>query len=111
MTAHVQRRNGERPHFFPDLMGVQGMYLVRLLKIRRHLGKNLPVGDPDIDSKAKEYIIEKGYDEKYGARPLRRAIQRYIEDELSDMLLRGELKNGQTIFVNLVDNKLDFMVK
>ena len=60
---------------------------------------------------AKAVILKKGTDFKYGARPLRRAIQRYIEDELSDMLLRGELKNGQTIFVNLVDNKLDFMVK
>ena len=59
----------------------------------------------------KKYLLTNGIDLKYGARPLRRAIQRYIEDELSDMLLRGELKNGQTIFVNLVDNKLDFMVK
>ena len=65
----------------------------------------------EITEDAKKYLLTKGTDLKYGARPLRRAIQRYIEDELSDMLLRGELKNGQTIFVNLVDNKLDFMVK
>ena len=65
----------------------------------------------EITEDAKKYLLTNGIDLKYGARPLRRAIQRYIEDELSDMLLRGELKNGQTIFVNLVDNKLDFMVK
>ena len=65
----------------------------------------------EITEDAKKYLLTNGIDLKYGARPLRHAIQRYIEDELSDMLLRGELKNGQTIFVNLVDNKLDFMVK
>ena len=62
MTAHVQRRNGERPQFLPDLMGVEGMYLVRLLKIRRHLGKNLPVGDADIHGKTKalpDFILDR----------------------------------------------------
>ena len=65
----------------------------------------------DVTNDAKKYLLENGIDLKYGARPLRRAIQRYIEDQLSDMLLKGELTNGQTIFVQLVDNKLDFMVK
>ena len=65
----------------------------------------------DVTNDAKKYLLENGIDLKYGARPLRRAIQRYIEDPLSDMLLKGELTNGQTIFVQLVDNKLDFMVK
>ena len=41
----------------------------------------------------KEHILEIGTDVKYGARPLRRAIQRYIEDEISDMILKSELKN------------------
>ena len=72
------------------------------------LEKNINI---DVTKDAKKYLLDNGIDLKYGARPLRRAIQRYIEDPLSDMLLRGDLTNGQTIFVKLVDNKLDFMVK
>ena len=41
------------------------------------------------------YLLDKGTDIKYGARPLRRAIQRYLEDELSDMILKSELLNGK----------------
>ena len=45
-----------------------------------------------LTGEAKNYLLEKGTDLKYGARPLRRAIQRYIEDELSDMILRKRTK-------------------
>ena len=72
------------------------------------LDKNINL---EITEDAKKYLLEHGIDLKYGARPLRRAIQRYVEDPLSDMLLKGELQNGQTIFVSLVDNELNFMVK
>ena len=65
----------------------------------------------EVSDEAKKYLLTNGIDLKYGARPLRRAIQRYIEDEISDMLLRGDVTNGQTISVNLVDNNLQFMVK
>ena len=64
----------------------------------------------NISEGAKEYLLEKGTDVKYGARPLRRAIQRYLEDELSDMILKGELSNGNTINVDLQDEKLKFIV-
>ena len=59
---------------------------------------------------AKKYLLEKGTDLKYGARPLRRAIQRYIEDELSDLILKSELQNGKTIEINLKNDKLNFKV-
>lgn len=65
----------------------------------------------DITKEAKEFLLEKGTDLKYGARPLRRAIQRYIEDELSDKILRSELKNGQNVNVCLKDNNLNFEIK
>ena len=65
----------------------------------------------DITKEAKEFLLEKGTDLKYGARPLRRAIQRYIEDELSDKILRSELKNGQNVNVCLKDNNLYFEIK
>ena len=64
----------------------------------------------EMDTSAKEYLLEKGTDLKYGARPLRRAIQRYLEDELSDKILRQELKNGQTIIVSVQNEKLDFKI-
>ena len=65
----------------------------------------------EISEEAKRFLLEKGTDIKYGARPLRRAIQRYLEDELSDMILRSELLNGDTIVVSLEENNLKFNVK
>lgn len=50
-----------------------------------------------LDQSAKDFLVEKGYDPKFGARPLRRAIQKYIEDPLAEELLRGSFKEGQTI--------------
>ena len=64
----------------------------------------------EVSSEAKEFILEQGTDFKYGARPLRRAIQRYIEDELSDMILKSELKNGQKVVITF-DTELHFNVK
>ena len=64
----------------------------------------------EITDNAKKYLLEKGTDVKYGARPLRRAIQRYLEDELSDMILRNDLLNGNTVKVDLQDDKLVFNV-
>lgn len=49
----------------------------------------------ELTDAAIKFLLKVGTDIKYGARPLRRAIQRYLEDELSDMILKGELKNGQ----------------
>ena len=65
----------------------------------------------EISEEAKRFLLEKGTDIKYGARPLRRAIQRYLEDELSDMILRSDLVNGDTILVSLEENNLKFNVK
>ena len=64
-----------------------------------------------VSSKAKNYLLEKGTDIKFGARPLRRAIQRYIEDELSEMILRGQLIDGQKVVVDFEKDKLKFKVE
>lgn len=64
-----------------------------------------------ISEEAKKYLLKQGTDLKFGARPLRRAIQRYIEDELSDMILKQELKNGQIVEINVAEDKLKFDVK
>ena len=72
------------------------------------------LSDKDIkisfSKEAKDYILDKGTDIKFGARPLRRAIQRYVEDELSEMILKGELLDGQTVNVNLQNDELKFEV-
>ena len=64
-----------------------------------------------VSDEAKKYILEKGTDLKYGARPLRRAIQRYIEDEISEMILKGELEQYQTVEVTLEEEQLKFTSK
>ncbi len=65
----------------------------------------------EISQKAKNFILEKGTDIKFGARPLRRAIQRYIDDELSEMILRSTLIDGKTVAVDLKNDKLEFEIK
>ena len=55
---------------------------------------------------AKDYIAEKGYDEKYGARPLRRAIQKYLEDPIAEEIITAHLKSGDTLMVDY-DSKAD----
>ena len=61
-----------------------------------------------IDDTAKKFIVDKGFDAEYGARPLRRAIQRYIENELSEAILKGSVKIGDTVIVKEIDGKLTF---
>ena len=62
----------------------------------------------NISNEAKEYILEKGTNLKYGARPLRRAIQRYIEDEISERILKCEISNGQEIKIDKINDSLVF---
>ena len=63
-----------------------------------------------VTASAKKYVLEKGTDLKYGARPLRRAIQKYIEDEIAEMLLRSEVMPGQTVKVDCKKDELKFTV-
>jgi ATP-dependent Clp protease ATP-binding subunit ClpE len=56
-----------------------------------------------VTDKMKEHILEKGYNTKFGARPLRRAIQKYVEDEISEAYLRGVLKEGSSVNVDIND--------
>ncbi len=59
----------------------------------------------EVDSTAKEFLIDKGYNPEFGARPLRRAIEHYIEDPLSEGLLRGEFKDKTTIKIGVLDDE------
>jgi ATP-dependent Clp protease ATP-binding subunit ClpC len=57
---------------------------------------------------AKTFLAEKGYDQDYGARPLRRVIQNEIEDKLSDGFLSGKFREGDTVIIDLLEGNLDF---
>ena len=63
-----------------------------------------------VSEAAKEFILSKGTNLKYGARPLRRAIQRYIEDEISEMILKGDVKDGQKVVVDVENDELKINV-
>ena len=67
----------------------------------------------ELTTEAKSFLADKGYDIQYGARPLKRALQNYLEDEISELLLDGALQNGDTIIVEADANagKLKFEVK
>jgi len=65
----------------------------------------------ELTKKAKVWLAKAGYDPLYGARPLRRAIERYVENPVSSKILRGEFNQGDTIKVDLVDNVLTFTAK
>jgi len=59
----------------------------------------------DLSDEAKEFVASKGYDVQFGARPLKRAIQNYIEDGISDLIVNGDLKPGDTIHITKVEGK------
>jgi ATP-dependent Clp protease ATP-binding subunit ClpC len=65
----------------------------------------------ELSDKAKSWLVKEGYDPVYGARPLRRAIERYVENPLSSKLLGGEFKEGDTVKVDLGDKGLTFTLK
>jgi ATP-dependent Clp protease ATP-binding subunit ClpC len=62
----------------------------------------------ELSDRAKELLAEKGYDPALGARPLRRTIQRLVEDPLSEKLLLKEFKAGETIIVDVLDEEIVF---
>ncbi|MFL6500476.1 MAG: AAA family ATPase, partial [Candidatus Udaeobacter sp.] len=64
----------------------------------------------DLQQSAKEFLIEKGYDPQYGARPMRRAVERFLEDPLAEELLRGNVKPGDRVDVIAAADKLSFQV-
>ena len=65
----------------------------------------------EIDEESKKFLLSKGTDLKYGARPLRRTIQNYIEDTIADKILKNEIISGNTIVITLKDNELNFDIK
>jgi ATP-dependent Clp protease ATP-binding subunit ClpC len=63
-----------------------------------------------LTEKAKDFIVDKGYDEKFGARPLKRAIQKFIEDPLAEEIIKSNLKEGDTILMDVEDKAEELTV-
>ena len=59
----------------------------------------------DLTDEAKQFVAEKGYDVQFGARPLKRAIQTYIEDGISELIVNGDLSEGSVIHINKAEDK------
>ena len=64
-----------------------------------------------ISEGALDFLAEKGYDKEYGARPLKRTIQRYLEDKLSEEILKGSVTKGQKVYVDSDGTQLTFTNK
>ena len=89
----------------PELMQIVDLMLKDTKKALAD--KNITINVLD---DAKNFILEKGTNLKFGARPLRRAIQRYVEDEISEKILRGEIHEGQNVEISLENDTLKFSV-
>jgi ATP-dependent Clp protease ATP-binding subunit ClpC len=87
----------------PDLIKVLDLEIGKVLE--RLLHKNLRL---ELDAKAKNFLVEKGYDPQYGARPMRRAVERFLEDPLAEEILKGNLHEGEPIRVTTDKDKLVF---
>ena len=87
----------------PDLIQILDLEVNKVLE--RLLHKNLKLG---LDGKAKDFLVEKGYDPQYGARPMRRAVERFLEDPLAEEILKGNLHKGDPIQVTAGKDKLVF---
>jgi ATP-dependent Clp protease ATP-binding subunit ClpC len=88
----------------PDLMQIVDLEVAKV--IQRIKAKDILL---ILEESAKEFLIEKGYDPLYGARPMRRAVERYLEDPLAEELLRGNIKTHENIYVKRDGDKLAFV--
>ena len=64
----------------------------------------------DWNSKVNNLIALTGYDPEYGARPIKREIRNVIEDKISELIINNKVEDGKTLFVDVVDNKIDLSV-
>ena len=84
-----------------DPLDRDAIFKIIEIELRGFLGRMSKLGyEFNITDEAKNYIAEKGYDQQYGARPLKRALQKYLEDPLAELIINAELNPGDTIKVN-----------
>lgn len=110
-----------RSHFRPEFINRLDEMLVFHRLEKEHMGAIVEIQlerlagllaerkiELNLSDEAKTYLADKGYDPAYGARPLKRAVQKYIQNPLSDLILGGEIFDGQTVQVDVVDGELTF---
>ncbi len=90
----------------PELVSILELEIKKVLE--RIARKNVEIV---LDAASKDFLIEKGFDPQYGARPMRRAVERYLEDPLAEEILRGTLIDGEPVQVSVAGDKLVFLQK
>ena len=88
-----------------DLVKIVDLEVAKV--IERIRAKDIKV---HLDRTAVEFLIDKGYDPTYGARPMRRAVEKYLEDPLAEEFLRGNLNHGDTLELHAAGEQLTFKV-
>jgi ATP-dependent Clp protease ATP-binding subunit ClpB len=120
-AVREQVMNVVRAHFRPEFLNrVDEIILFHRLK-REQMGKivDIQMGrlaklladrkiKLDLDDKAKDWLGQKGYDPAYGARPLKRVIQKYVQDPLAEMVLSGKIHDGETVRITAGKDGLMF---
>jgi ATP-dependent Clp protease ATP-binding subunit ClpC len=89
----------------PDLLKIVDLEVAKVTK--RVRAKRIEIS---LDQVAHDFLIEKGYDPTYGARPMRRAVERFLEDPLAEEILRGHIKEGDHVTISAEKTKLTFKV-
>ncbi len=87
----------------PDLIEILELEVRKVMERLKH--KNVQI---ELDAKAKDFLVEKGFDPMYGARPMRRAVERFLEDPLAEEIIRGDLHENDPIQVTVEGDKLVF---
>jgi ATP-dependent Clp protease ATP-binding subunit ClpC len=89
-----------------DIHKIIDIELAKLFDRIKEIGYDLQLSE-----KAKDYIAEKGFDKQYGARPLKRAIQKYIEDSLAEEIVNSKLEEGDSIYMDLNEEKQELTIE
>ena len=84
-----------------DLVKIVDLEMAKV--VERVRAKDIKV---HLDATAVEFLIDKGYDPTYGARPMRRAVEKFLEDPLAEEFLRGNIKQGDTLEVHAASEQL-----
>ena len=90
----------------PDLIEILDLEISKVMQ--RLKARNILL---QLDEKAKDFLVSKGYDPLYGARPMRRSVERFLEDPLAEEILRGTFHEGEPILVTVENDRLVFSQK
>ncbi|MBA4149443.1 MAG: ATP-dependent Clp protease ATP-binding subunit [Verrucomicrobia bacterium] len=90
----------------PDLIEILDLEVQKVVERLKH--KNIQL---TLDAPSKDFLVEKGYDPTYGARPMRRSVERYLEDSLAEEILKGNIQDNEPIHVTVEGDKLVFSQK